>query len=161
MVYKTKLLLLIGWFFMSQSSRWLWVRSTGTFRPWRHRRVHRAKMVSLRGGHQRAVCHAGCCWCDCAWDTGEAGPHPTGDRPALVQNRGIPPSGDIQLLGRPLHTVCIRDGTDGICRAQEIPRLGQPRVNGEAVLPRAWKILGRVWRPSLPRRPTVQPSRVW
>ncbi|RVW28803.1 Chlorophyll a-b binding protein 8, chloroplastic [Vitis vinifera] len=83
----------------------------------------------------------------------EAGPHPTGDRPALVQNRGIPPSGDIQLLGRPLHTVCIRDGTDGICRAQEIPRLGQPGSMGKQYFLGLEKYLGGSGDPAYPGGP--------
>ena len=115
-------------------------------------------MVSLRGGDQRTVRHDGCSWSHRPRDTREGRADPAGDGPGLVPDRGHPASGDLQLLGGQLHPLRVRDGADGVRRAQEVPGLGEPWVHGEAVLPGIGEIPGRVRGAGIPGRADLQPS---
>jgi hypothetical protein len=114
-------------------------------------------VVGLWRGLQRTYCYDGCSGCNSTGDTWEAWPYPPGNSPPLVPNRRNSAGWDIHLLGGQLHSFCVRDGTGGICRAQEVSRLVQPRIHGQTVLLGIREVFGRVRDPAYPGGPLFNP----
>ncbi|GFZ05172.1 PSI type III chlorophyll a/b-binding protein [Actinidia rufa] len=89
--------------------------------------VSSSEMAGLRRDHQRPFSHVGRCRLHCAGDLAQARPHPAGNIPAVVQDRCDPTGGDLQLLGRLIHSFVLEMALMGFAerrRFQDWPSPG-------------------------------------